>query len=121
MAQIDVTDVLVDPDFTDPMQVVTRVPQIDSHGENRLTEKAVNSFGSIQSVTGKDLERIPEALRNMNVRSFWFRGEIVATAPGKYSSILVFKGQRFQVKHVFDWTNWGTGWCEGLCVAEPAA
>lgn len=121
MARIDVSELMSDPDFTNVMQVVSRVPVIDSHGENSLIETTLNTFGSIQSVTGKDLERIPEALRNHNVRSFWFQGVIVSTAPGKYSDVLVFKGERFQVKHVFDWTNWGAGWTEGLCVAEPAA
>jgi hypothetical protein len=121
MAQIDVSDVLADSDFTDAISVVTRVPIVDGRGQNNLSVTTLNTVGSVQAVSGKDLERIPEALRNLNVRSFWFRGEIVATAPGKYSSIIEFGGQRFQVKHVFDWTNWGAGWTEGLCVAEPAA
>jgi hypothetical protein len=67
------------------------------------------------------LQRLPEALRVANLRSFWVRGKIVATEPGKYSDILVFEGQRFQVQTIFDWTNWGAGWCEGTCVAEVPA
>lgn len=121
MAQIDVSELLSDPDFIDKMAVVTRVPTITGLGENILAESVLNTVGSVQPADGKTLARIPEALRLGNMSSFWFKGEIVATAPGKYSSVLVFRGQRFEVKNVFDWSNWGAGWTEGLCVGEQPA
>lgn len=121
MAQIDVSDILSDPDFIDPITLVDRKPAINNFGENTLCEFSFNSFGSVQPISGKALQRLPEFLRVANLRSFWFKGNIVASEPGKYSAILVFKGQRFQVQHVFDWTNWGQGWCEGACIAEVPA
>lgn len=121
MAQVDVTELLSDPDFIDPMQVVTRVPSVNSFGENILTDSVLNTVGSVQPADGHALSRIPEALRSSDLKSFWFKGVIIATAPGKYSSILTFRGARFQVKNVFDWTNFGQGWTEGLCVAEVPA
>lgn len=118
MGRIDVTELLIDPDFVGPIQLIERRPRINSFGENVLTESAVDSVGSVQPASGRALSRLPEALRQANVSSFWFKGTIVASEPGKYSSILVFRGQRFQVQTVMDWTNWGAGWCEGTCVAE---
>ncbi len=118
MANIDVTELFSDPDFVDPMTVISRVPMVDSLGQNRLTETSVSSFGSIQPLSGDTVNRIPEALRNENVRSFYFKGVIVTSAPGEYPSIIVFRGKRYQVRHVFDWTNWGQGFTKGLCVAE---
>lgn len=121
MANIDVTELLTDPDFVDPMVLIDRKPAINSFGENTLTEFSINGFGSIQPATGKVLQRLPEFLRVSNLRSFWFKGTITASSPGKYSAILVFKGLRFQVQTVFDYTNWGQGWVEGLCIAEVPA
>lgn len=121
MAQVDVSELMSDPDFIDPMQVVTRVPVVDDLGGNYVSEAVLDTVGSIQPATGKTLERLPEALRNADLRSFWFKGAIVTVEPGKYPSILVFKGLRFQVKTVFDWSSWGAGWTEGLCVAEKPA
>lgn len=121
MAQIDVTELFTDPDFTDPMVVITRVPSVDYLGQNSIIESALQTVGSIQPASGHALNRIPEALRSADMKNFWFKGEIIATAPGKYTSILVFKGRRYQVKNVFDWTNWGQGWSEGLCVGELPA
>lgn len=121
MANLDTSELLTDSDFVDAMQIITRAPSINFLGENTLSECIQSSVGSIQPASGKVIQRLPEALRNANNMSFWFKGLIIASAPGRYSSILVFKGQRFQVKLVFDWTSWGAGWCEGVCVAEVPA
>lgn len=121
MAQVDVTELLTDPDFVDAIQLVTRIPSINSLGENILKESCVNSFGSVQPASGRVIQRLPEALRVANLSTFWFKGPIIASEPGKYSSILIFKGRRYQVQLVFDWTNFGQGWSEGTCVAEAIA
>src|SRR5271165_5038928 len=118
MAQIDVTDVLSDPDFIDPVSIIDRVPTVNLYGENIVQETATQTVGSVQPADGRVLQRLPEALRVANLSSFWVRGQIVASAPGKYTSVIVFKGKRYQVQTIFDWTNWGQGWCEGTCVAE---
>lgn len=118
MANVDVTNLLSDPDFVDDICVITRVPKLNSLGENKITETPLNTIGSVQPASGKALNRLPEALRLENMSSFWFKGQIVASDPGKYPSILVFKGRRYQVKNVFDWSNFGQGYTEGLCVAE---
>lgn len=121
MAQIDVSELLIDPDFVDSMQVVTRTPNVTSQGENTLRESTVSSVGSVQPASGKTIFRLPEEFRVANVSSFWFKGDIIASEPGKYSSIIIFKGKRYQVQTVFDWMNYGAGWCEGTCVAEVPA
>lgn len=121
MADIDVTELLGDPDLVDPVQLITRTPFITSFGENTLQEQTQNTVGSVQPATGRVISRLPEAMRVANISSFWIKGTIIASAPGKYSSILVFRGKRYQVQTVFDWSNFGEGYCEGTCVAEVPA
>lgn len=121
MAEIDVTDLMSDPDFVDKVSLVTRTPFINSLGENTLKEVTLETVGCVQPASGRVIQRIPEAMRVANMTSFWIKGTIIASAPGKYSSILVFKGQRYQVQTVFDWSNFGRGYTEGTCVAEVPA
>ncbi len=121
MAQIDVTELFTDPDFVDAMSLITRHPMVNTKGENFMNEVVLDSVGSVQPASGKTISRLPEALRVADVSSFWFKGEIVTSALNKYPSIIVFKGKRYQVLQVDDWTNWGQGWCEGVCVAEKPA
>lgn len=118
MGNIDVTEILVDPDFIDPLVLIHRKPIVDSYGENTLTEQPVSTFGSVQPVSGKTLQRLPEALRVANVSSFWIKGKIVSDGSCQYPDVISFRGSRYAVQMVFDWTNWGEGWCEGTCVRE---
>lgn len=118
MSRIDVSELMSDPEFIDKVQLVSRVAQTNSFGENLVSEATINTVGCVQPASGKVLARLPEALRLTNVSSFWLKAQIIASEPGKYSSILVFKGKRYQVQTVMDWSSWGAGWTEGTCVAE---
>lgn len=122
MAQIDVSEILSDPEFVDPIVIIHRVSHVDDFGENKLKESGASSFGCVQPASGKTLQRLPEALRVANVMSFWVKGKIINDARSKYPDVIVHKGARFTVQMVFDYTNWGEGWSEGTCVSErPAA
>lgn len=121
MALVDVTELLSDPDFVDPIEVITRVPSVNSLGENYLAESVVSSIGSVQPADFGTVQKLPEEMRVADVSSFWFKGRIIATAPGRYSSILVFRGQRYQVQTVANWSNFGQGYTEGTCIVEVPA
>jgi hypothetical protein len=118
MAQLNIDELLSDPDLVDVVTQIARVPRVNSLGENTLIETPIQTVGSVQPASGRAIMRLPEAFRVANVYSFWIKGTIVATAPGKYSDILIFNGLRFQVQTVMDWSNFGEGYCEGTCVAE---
>jgi hypothetical protein len=121
MSRIDVSDLLSDPDFVDKMVQIKRSPSVDNRGRNVLAEKEISTVGCVQPASGRTIFRMPEEFRVANVSEFFMKGTITATAPGKYSDVLVFKGQRYNVQLVFDWSNWGLGYCEGTCIAEVPA
>lgn len=118
MGRIDVSDILDDPDFVDPMDLIHRTATVNELGENTFTERRVCTKGCVQPASGKTLSRVPDEFRIENVMSFWAKATIVADRVGSYSDQIIFKGQRYNVKTVFDWSNWGSGWTEGLCVME---
>lgn len=118
MAQIDVTELLTDPDFIDDCSLIHRVPTVNTFGRNTLSETTVTTVGSVQPASGKTLQRLPDALRVADVSSFWIKGTIVADGTSQYPDIVSFRGKRYQVQTVLDYTNWGEGWCEGTCVVE---
>lgn len=118
MALIDVSEVLLDPDFTDPIQIITRVPTIDTYGQLSLVESTINTIGCVQPASSKDIERLPEALRVTEMNSFWFRGIIPVTSAGVYPAVMTFRSKRYQILSVSDWMNYGAGYSQGMCVAE---
>lgn len=121
MGQIDVTELLCDPDFVSPITLIHRKTQVNALGENVLTESGVATIGCIQPMSGKTLQRLPEALRVGDNQTFYIKGNVTADRSSKYPDIIVFRGQRYVIQMVFDWTNWGQGWVEGTCVRERPA
>lgn len=107
--------------MVDPVVLIHRNSFVDLYGENQLSETGFNTVGSVQPISGKTLQRIPEALRIADVMSFWIKGKIISDGKCKYPDIINFNGSRYAVQMVFDWTNWGDGYCEGTCVREKIA
>lgn len=120
-SRVDVTELMSDPDFVGPVCHIGRQPRVDNFGQNTLLECSTNTVGSVQPIKASEIEKIPEALRVANMLTFFIKGKIVASEPGQYADILVFEGFRFQVLTVNDWSMWGAGWSEGVCVREVPA
>lgn len=118
MGSIDVSELLLDPDFVDKISIIHRTPTVNAFGENTLEEEGIAAVGSVQPISGKALQRLPEAFRVANVMSFWVKGRLISDGACKYPDVILFRGSRFAVQVIFDWTNWGAGWCEGTCVRE---
>lgn len=122
MARIDVSQLLNDPDFVDNIVLINRQPSVNVFGENRArADERINTVGSVQPADYQTVMKLPEAMRVANVYSFWMRGQIVASEPGKYSSLIVYRGKTFQVQTVADWSNYGEGYTEGTCIAQVPA
>lgn len=121
MSQIDVSEVLTDPDFVSRVTLIQRSASVNGYGKNEIKETGIATFGCVQPASGKTLQRLPEALRVVDVQSFWVKGKIIADGACKYPDIIVSKGVRYTIQVVFDWSQWGQGWCEGTCVREKPA
>lgn len=118
MALIDVSDLLSDPDFIDPIIVIRRTSTTNSFGENVLFETEIQTFANVQPASTKQIMRLPEDLRMADVRSFYLRLEIVQDGTTDYPDILVFQGKRFEIQTAAPWLNYGSGWNEGVCVGQ---
>lgn len=121
MANIDVSDLLSDPDFVDPLTIVHRKSSVDNFGENVLQEFSTSSIGSIQPASGRTLQRLPDALRLANVYDFYVKGTIISDGKCLYPDLIVYKGSKYAVQTIMDWSNFGEGYSIGTCVREKPA
>jgi hypothetical protein len=118
-ALVDLSDMVIDPDFVDRVGIVHRTPMVNDMGENTLISNIVWTIGSVQPASGNTLSRLPDALRVANVDSFWVKGVIIADGKCEYPDLLIFKKYEYEVQFVLDWTNWAfPGWCEGTAVRK---
>lgn len=121
MAQIDVSDLLLDPEFVDDVTLINRTTEVNEFGVNELEEEEFDTIGSVQPASYKQIQRLPEALRQADIRSFFVKLEIKTDGSTVYPDLIEFQGRRYQVQSVAPWLNYGRGWCEGVCVEETPA
>lgn len=118
MALVDVSELLLDPDFVDTISLIHRTTTVNTKGENVLVETPVSTIGSVQPASGKEMQRVPDALRMRDVRSFYIKAPILSDGVSQYPDLISFNSIRFQVISSEPWLNFGAGWNRGLCVAE---
>lgn len=118
MALVDVSELLLDPDFVNSISLIHRTVIVSSQGKAQISETTVTTIGSVQPAPVKDIQRLPESLRISDIRKFWIKAEILSDGSSQYPDIIVYQGKRFQVINTETWLNYGLGWNAGLCVWE---
>lgn len=125
MALLDVSSVLLDPDFGDFFHVIRRVQAVSSHGRVQTEDTDLGRiFGVITANSPSDLDR-REDYQSMTrsisvVCQFYLRGETSGFQP----DVLVWQGSRYLVKHVDAYPQFGKGFfqaeCSSIEMTDPA-
>lgn len=112
-AFLDVSDVLLDPTFTNTFTVNRRVEVIDSNGRPSVTTTVYpNVIGVICAASNNDLMRLPEddqMGRNMSVVT---KFHVQGPSPGVKADTIVWHGDTYIVKYVDVYTQYGAGFVE---------
>lgn len=117
MANIDVSELLSDPDFTDEVTLIKRSATTNAKGRNELTETASLITAVVQGPDSETLAKYPDLANWSDKISVWYAGELSAQSPGGYSDVILWSGKRYEVKHVDEnYLNYGSGWTMAVCV-----
>lgn len=112
MARIDVSELMVDPDFINSFTIVRRTTTVNQYGENVLAETEESSFGSVQGI-GKDaLKRLPDGVQLSSMKTIYTKAVFKADEAGKYSDQIIWDSERYNIITVLPWGNFGSGWYE---------
>ena len=113
MARIDVSELMLDPDFVSSFTIIERTPTINNFGENVLEESApIAAVGSVQSPGKETLKRLPDGVSITNIKTVYIKRSLKADATGVYSDQVVWEGKRYNVISCLPWSNFGAGWYE---------
>lgn len=110
MAQIDVSDVVLDPDFQDSFTVIRSIETVDGHGRGQLTPTPTLAWGVVQAASGRTMELTPDAVRTNEMLEIWTEYGLQEATDQTQADVVLWKGKQFMVTHVDDWTNWGQGY-----------
>ena len=121
MANLDVSDLMLDPDFGDTLTLITRTASVNQFGESELVETSSSIFAVVQQGTFDDLTRLPPGAQLSDTISVFFRSTLNLESVGGYADVVVWQGQRWQVKHIDEpYSHYGHGFTKAICSLEPA-
>jgi galactose-6-phosphate isomerase len=112
MPQLDVTDILLDPEFAERFTVLRRTEIVTSFGKSVVTSQELSAIGVITA--GPDDRLTREADYQAMTKSivivtkFPLRGP----APGFQADIILWHGDKFLISLLDDYSGYGPGFVQ---------
>lgn len=116
MAFLDVTQPLLDPDFTDTFDVIRRQEVIGDNGRSSVVPLTLRrQLGVVTATSPNDLQR-QDNYQSMSrsisiVCKLQLRGETSDAQP----DLVVWRGSQYLVKHVDPYPQFGPGFWQAEC------
>lgn len=118
MADIDVSDLLNDPDFADVVTVIRRSQTIGANGRSENYGQYFDDVAMCISPTGRnEIERLDDSQKQLRsikaITSFRLQGPTV----GQGSDIVMWQDSAYLVAVVDPYTQFGAGFVEAILVS----
>jgi hypothetical protein len=119
MALLDVSEVLADPDFADPL-VCERITQIvGSDGIAVNTPREIPFVGVVTTDTGAVLDRAAAGERVLETITVHTPFRLIAGEPGITADVARWDGRRYTVARVAKNSHFGRGFVAASCDLLP--
>lgn len=112
MANLDVTDLLADPDTCDPFQVIRRPSTIGNNGRVTWTEQGpIDAYGSIQPASGRTLQLRPDLANVDGVIEIFTTAALMTDSADYKADIINWNCQQYIIMGpINSWQNYGYGY-----------
>lgn len=120
MPQLDVSDVLLDPEFIDMSLVCVRQAQtVGNDGLAVNTPTSTPFYGVVTNDTGDLLERRADGERIMASITVHTKFRLTAGKDGLSADIVTWDGDDYTVSAVANWSKYGRGFMMATCDLIP--
>lgn len=119
MPFLDVTDVLLDPDFLDTTLSVTRNAQTVTDGGIAVDTTTTTSFyGVVTSLNGSVLQRVAEGEHIEDTITIHTPYRLIAGQAGYDADVVNWQGRQWTVTNVNDYSTYGRGFVAATCTMK---
>lgn len=120
MAFLDVTDVLLDPDFMDTGLVCNRMTQtVDTRGRGQNAPTATTFSAVVTSDKGDILHRNADGSRIIGSITLHTMFRLMDGSPGQDADEVIWSGRTYTVVNVNDYSHFGRGFVCATCDLKP--
>lgn len=120
MAQLDVTDILLDPDFMDLALICERLTQVITTDGLAVNTPVQTPFSAVvTSDKGDMLVRLAAGERVEGSITLHTPFRLIDGNAGQTADIVQWAGRRYTVSHVDDYSHFGRGFIAATCDLIP--
>lgn len=118
MADLDVSEILDDPDFVDMVSVVRRSQVVDEHGRATTSSTTIKGVGMAISPTGRnDVERLDDSQKQLRSIKAVTRFQLQGPTIGMHADMVAWQGSMYLVAIVDPYSHFGGGFVEAILVS----
>lgn len=115
MADLDVSDLLLDPDFTEVFKVLRQREVVGTNGRSTATVSALPGIvGVITMASPNDLLRVPDEQHSDKNISVVTKFRLRGPSPGYQPDKIVWQGDTYIVHNVEPYTQFGSGFVQAI-------
>lgn len=115
MAELDVTELLYDPDFSDTFTVERDTETVGSNGRSTVvTETFANLIGVLTAGQGSILKQFPELTRVEGAILIHCMFELRPETSATKADRILWRGNTYRVTMVNNWMNFGGGFVSAV-------
>lgn len=117
MPDLDVTDLLADPDIAGSSIVITRAKRTVDTSSGRTVDApyAISTYGSVQPASGAQLRQLPEEQRVEAHISVIVPVMLIPLSRTNAPDLISYHGQTYRVITANDYGDFGQGYWQAVC------
>lgn len=117
MAYLDLTDLTLDPEFSEQITINRRNEQVNSGGISTLATKQFTATGVVYPTGANSMVRQDAYTRGQKSIKVITKFRIQGPSIGYQPDVIVYRGDMFVVKTTDDFTQYGAGFIVAECVS----
>lgn len=120
MARLDVTDVLLDPDFIDTGIVCNRTTvTVGNNGRSQESTTSTTFAAVVTTNSGLNMDRQPDGTLIKGAINIHTKFALISGDTETKADEIVWKGKTYIVTQVMDNLHYGQGFIKAICELKP--
>jgi hypothetical protein len=119
MPLLDVSEILLDPDFVDSLVCARQTQTVDDNGIATDSATSTPFYGVVTNNSGDLLMRLAEGSRINGSITVHSRFLLQAGSDGQDADVVTWNGRQYTVTNVGDWSRFGIGFTAANCELIP--
>lgn len=120
MANLDLSDVLLDPDFMTMDLVCKRLAvSVGNNGRSNKSEQSFQFSGVVTTNNGQNMDRREDGTLIKGAINIHTRTELTAGDTNNQADEITWKGKTYYVVQVLDNLHYGIGFNKAICELKP--